>query len=156
MGQGGVMKARECNSTRACIIHTRLFMREFVGLADEHQQLLAYLHTISDCFPVAFLPDVLLAYTDLSSFFLLLRFAFLLLFLFSPSNPRWILSYFSLRQVTRVRSDSARKDKIRGASLNSRAFQQASFSRWIVTEKYLRFFLRKDIVLLVCFKLTFV
>jgi len=31
-----------------------------------HQHLLAYLHAVSDCFPVAFLPDVLLAYADLS------------------------------------------------------------------------------------------
>jgi len=58
---------RRENATRPIHIHMWCALREFVGLG-WHQQLLAYLHTISDCFPVAFLPDVLLAYADLSSF----------------------------------------------------------------------------------------
>jgi len=57
---------RRENATRPMHIHVWCALREFVGLG--HQQLLAYLHTISNCFPVAFLPDVLLAYADLSSF----------------------------------------------------------------------------------------
>lgn len=52
-----------------------------------HQHLLAYLHTVSDCFPVAFLPDVLVAYADLSS----LRF----------SPPSASSSFFFFHRVTR-------------------------------------------------------
>jgi len=94
---------RRENATRPMHIHVWCAPREFVGLG----QLLAYLHTISNCFPVAFLPDVLLAYADLSSFSPS-PLCFSSFFFFSRSNLRRILLFFS---VVKWRLISTGKDK---------------------------------------------